>query len=99
MRLRKIDWIFVVFALAVVIGVSMLPTPKQQNPKIPDNSDHRLIAVEKDCLVCHQAQGTRPVPPRHPKRQDCFRCHARGAESHVSILHEDAHGVRKEDRW
>lgn len=79
MRLRKIDWLFVVFAVAVVIGVSMLPTPKDRNPMIPNNADHQAIKVEKDCLDCHQVNAAKPFPQRHPKRQDCFRCHARSA--------------------
>jgi len=79
MRLRKVDWLFVVLALAVVIGVSLLPTPKDRNPVIPATSGHREIILEKACLECHQAGGEKPVPARHPRRQDCFRCHARAA--------------------
>ncbi len=77
MRLRKVDWLFVAFALAVVIGVSLLPTPKDRNPIIPGTPEHRAITEEKGCVQCHQAGGAKPVPERHPKRQDCFRCHAR----------------------
>jgi uncharacterized paraquat-inducible protein A len=77
MTLRKVDWLFVAFALAVVVGVSLLPTPKDRNPMIPGTPDHRSVTMEKDCVQCHQAGGTRPLPARHPKRQDCFRCHAR----------------------
>ena len=77
MRLRKVDWLFVAFALAVVIGVSLLPTPKDRNPMIPGTPGHRAATVEKDCLACHRAGGEKPLPERHPKRQDCFRCHAR----------------------
>lgn len=78
MRLRKVDWLFVALAVAVVVGVSLLPTPKDRNPKIPGNAEHRAITVENSCVQCHQAGGGKPVPDRHPKRQDCFRCHARG---------------------
>jgi mono/diheme cytochrome c family protein len=77
MRLRKADWLFVVFALAVVIGVSFLPTPKDRNPMIPATPEHRLVTVEQSCIQCHQPGGEKPVPERHPRRQDCFRCHAR----------------------
>jgi hypothetical protein len=76
MRLRKVDWLFVSFAVAVVVGVSLLPSPKDRNPMIPTNADHREIKIEKDCLQCHIAAGSKPLPERHPKRQDCFRCHA-----------------------
>jgi hypothetical protein len=78
MTLRKADWLFVVFALAVVIGVSFLPTPKDRNPVIPLTPAHQAIAIETGCVGCHQVGAEKPVPQRHPKRQDCFRCHARG---------------------
>lgn len=77
MRLRKIDWLFALFAVSVVIGVSMLPTPKDRNPMIPGTADHQAVKVEKECLQCHAPTGIKPLPARHPKRQDCFRCHAR----------------------
>jgi hypothetical protein len=77
MRLRKIDGLYVLFAVAVVIGVSMLPTPKDRNPMIPANADHQTVKVEKECLQCHVPAGNKPLPERHPKRPDCFRCHAR----------------------
>jgi hypothetical protein len=79
MTLRKVDWIFVVGAVVVVVGVSLLPTPKDRNPMIPASAEHRSVTLEKGCIQCHQADGVKPVPARHPKRQDCFRCHARGA--------------------
>lgn len=77
MKLRKIDWLFVLFAVAVVVGVSLLPSPRDRNPMIPKGSEHMSVANEKDCLHCHQADAVKPLPARHPKRQDCFRCHAR----------------------
>ena len=77
MRLRKADWLFVLFGLAVVAGVSMLPTPKDRNPMIPIDEEHRAVTNEAACVPCHKSDGVKPVPARHPKRQDCFRCHAR----------------------
>ena len=79
MTLRKIDGLVVLFAVAVVIGVSMLPTPKDRNPMIPADAAHQAIKAEGTCLQCHVPTGSRPMPERHPRRQDCFRCHARGA--------------------
>jgi hypothetical protein len=79
MRLRKVDSLFIAAAVAVVVGVSLLPSPKDRNPMIPKNAEHQSLNNEKDCLSCHQANGVKPVPVRHPKRQDCFRCHARSA--------------------
>ena len=77
MTLRKVDWLFVLFAMAVVVGVSMLPTPKDRNPMIPTNTEHKVVMNETGCVRCHQVDGVKPMPARHPKRQDCFRCHAR----------------------
>jgi cytochrome c553 len=79
LKLRKVDWLFVLFAVAVVAGVSMLPTPKDRNPMIPKSAEHLTLTNEKDCVRCHQVDGVKPVPARHPKRQDCFRCHARSS--------------------
>jgi uncharacterized paraquat-inducible protein A len=77
MKLRKVDWLFVAFAVAVVVGVSLLPTPKDRNPVIPKNAEHESITNEKQCSACHQAGAAKPLPERHPRRQDCSRCHAR----------------------
>jgi len=77
MRFRKVDWLFILFAVAVVVGVSLLPAPKDRNPMIPKNADHQSLISENECVRCHQANGPKPVPARHPKRRDCFRCHAR----------------------
>ena len=79
MKLRKVDGLFILFALAVIVGVSMLPTPKDRNPMIPADAVHQPIKVEKECVQCHIPAGSKPLPERHPRRQDCFRCHARGA--------------------
>ncbi len=75
MKFRKVDLLFVGFALLVIVGVSMLPSPKDRNPKVPGTSEHRGLAVERECLRCHVTEGPRPLSARHPKRQDCFRCH------------------------
>ena len=77
MTFRKADWLFIVFALLVVVGVSLLPTPKDRNPLVPRTAEHDGIKAEKDCVACHMAGGVRPLPARHPKRPDCLRCHAR----------------------
>jgi hypothetical protein len=77
MTFRKVDWLFIVFAVAVVAGVSMLPTPKDRNPVIPKTAEHDAVKTERDCMGCHQPGGVKPWPARHPKRPDCFRCHGR----------------------
>ncbi len=74
---KKADWIFVALAVLIVAGVSLLPSPRDQNPPVPGTPDHRALRAEPDCLRCHVADGVRPLPARHPKQQDCFRCHRR----------------------
>ncbi len=78
---RKADLIFVALAVLVVVGVTLLPSPKDQNPAVPKNAAHQGMAVEKDCLRCHVVGGVQPLSVRHPKRQDCFRCHRTNKDS------------------
>ena len=78
MTFRKGDLLFLVAVGVVVAGVSLLPSPRDQNPKVPSDADHRSAAAEMDCRGCHAIGGVRPLQiPPHPKRTDCFRCHAR----------------------
>ncbi len=79
MKFRKADALFILFAVAVIGGVSMLPTPKDRNPPVPTDAAHLEIRAEQACVSCHVPTGSKPLPERHPRRQDCFRCHARGA--------------------
>ena len=76
-RPGKGDWVFIAVVIAVVVFVSLLPTPRERNPMIPANEEHRVLTVETSCSQCHAVQGSRPLPDRHPKRQDCFKCHRR----------------------
>jgi hypothetical protein len=79
--LRKKDWLFIAAVIAVVLFVSLLPTPRERNALVPANETHRAIVSEKQCVQCHAAQGEQPLPARHPKRQDCFKCHRRADAS------------------
>ncbi len=77
----KVDWAFIIAVVAVVLFVSLLPTPRERNPMIPANQEHRALVAEKECLQCHAMHASRPLPDRHPKRQDCFKCHRRADAS------------------
>jgi hypothetical protein len=81
MTIRKADWIFGAAVVAVVAGVALLPSPRERNPKIPPDGIHRAIIGEPACIGCHAPGQARPLSGRHPKRQDCLRCHARAATS------------------
>ena len=75
MRLRKTDWLFVLAAALVVLFVSLLPSPRDRNPPVPRTPEHQGLVSEKDCVRCHVVGGARPLAVRHPKWQDCWRCH------------------------
>ena len=77
MTFRKADWLYLLAAGLVVLGVSLLPSPRDRNPPIPGDPDHRVLASDTDCLRCHVIGQSRPLPHRHPKRRDCARCHRR----------------------
>jgi len=77
--LRKGDWLFAGAVALVVVGVSLLPSPRDLNPVIPATMEHRGLS-EKECMRCHAVGQGRPLPERHPRRQDCFRCHNKGSE-------------------
>ena len=72
------DLVFIGLVLAVIILVTLLPTPRESNPPVPADLAHHGIKLEKDCVACHVQGGQRPLLARHPKRQDCFRCHRVG---------------------
>ncbi len=72
--LRRADWLFAGAVVLVVLGVSLLPSPRDRNPAMPATLEHKGL-TEKDCVRCHAVGQSRPLPDRHPKRQDCFRCH------------------------
>lgn len=74
-RFRKSDYIAIGLAVAVIVFVTLLPGPRDNNPPVPNDLAHYGIKLEKDCLACHVKGGERPLKERHPKRQDCFRCH------------------------
>lgn len=75
--LRRTDWLFIIAVLAVVAFVSLLPTPRERNAVVPTDQTHRALNSEKHCVQCHAVNGERPLPSRHTKRQDCFKCHRR----------------------
>ena len=72
--LRRIDYIAILAVVAVIGFISQLPSPRDRNPAIPAAPPHEGLA-ERQCSDCHTANGRAPLTARHPKRQDCFRCH------------------------
>lgn len=75
---KKSDFVFIGLVIAVVVFVTLLPSPRDNNPPTPNDLAHHGIKLEKDCLSCHVKGGERPMKERHPRRQDCFRCHRQG---------------------
>ena len=75
---KKSDFVFIGLVIAVIVFVTLLPSPKDNTPPTPNDLAHHGIKLEKSCLACHVKGGERPMKERHPKRQDCFRCHRSG---------------------
>ncbi len=75
MTIKRADWAFLFAVVLVLVLVSLLPSPRDRNPSIPGDPAHRGVTTEKACSTCHAPGQSRPVSERHPKRQDCFRCH------------------------
>ncbi len=80
MSFRRADWIYVLGAGLVVLAVSLLPSPKDNNPRIPRTPEHQAVRSEQECVRCHAPGQSRPLAARHPNRQDCSRCHAAAVE-------------------
>src|SRR5438445_351385 len=59
MSFKKSDLVAIGLALAVIIVLMLLPSPKDNNPPVPPDSKHRALKIEKDCVVCHAPQGER----------------------------------------
>ena len=72
---KKADFVFIGLVIAVIIFVTSLPGPRDNNPPVPGDFAHRQVSSEKACLACHIPGGVRPLASRHPKRPDCLRCH------------------------
>ncbi|MGH7166830.1 MAG: hypothetical protein ACREIS_15030 [Nitrospiraceae bacterium] len=75
MKLLKADWLFALAAGLIVLPISLLPSPHDRNPSVPDTQDHRQFGMEGTRATCHASGKGRLLAARHPKRQDCFRCH------------------------
>jgi len=85
MLLRKRDLCFIAVA-GVLLLVLVLNSFRDKPKSTPDNDRHRPFrealargekreAVEKGCVNCHSAT-TRPLPPKHPPKEQCLICHA-----------------------
>lgn len=75
MKLRRVDLIVLMSAGLVVLVVSLLPSPRDSNPPVPNTPQHQAVKSAKSCVQCHTPGGSQPLAERHPKRKDCFRCH------------------------
>ncbi len=76
--MKKADYIAIALAIIVILILTFLPSPKDNNPPVPPDSKHKAVKLEKDCLACHVKGGESPLIAKHPKRQDCLRCHRLG---------------------
>lgn len=84
MQLRKRDLGFIAVAGGLLL-VLILNSFRDKPRSIPGNDSHRPFrealakgekreAVEKGCVNCHNVT-TRPLPPKHPPKEQCLICH------------------------
>ena len=84
MPLRRRDMIVAdaVIGLLLVLALNSFRT---RPVATPDSAVHRPLrealtrgekreAVEQGCVVCHSATA-RPLPPKHPPKEQCLICH------------------------
>ena len=64
---------FIIFALAVV-GILYFISGKKY-PQMPSDSIHGGATVDLMCNECHGPQGKFPKKPKHPPKDECFKCH------------------------
>lgn len=98
MKLRKVDGAVLGAAILLVILVSLLPAPRDQNPPVPSNVEHMGVASTKQCTTCHTKDGVSPLTARHPKRQDCYRCHREPTDLNVEKKHVALKGLAVSQR-
>ena len=60
MKLRKADWLFVLATGLIVLLVSLLPSPRDRNPPVPDTQHHRQLRMEGACSTCYGSDKSRP---------------------------------------
>ncbi len=84
MPLRKRDLGFIAVAGGLLLALG-LNTFRDKPKSTPNTDPHRPFraalatgekreAVEKGCVSCHNA-ATRPLPPKHPPKEQCLICH------------------------
>jgi len=82
--MKRRDLIFLLLA-AVIVAVLVLGTRGDEAPRLPDDGNHRPFAaalarggkraaVEAGCVTCHNSR-QRPLPPKHPPKEQCLICH------------------------
>ena len=82
LRKRDLGFIAVVGGLVLVL---ILNSFRDKPTSTPANDRHRPFQealakgdrrelVEKGCVTCHSAVA-RPLPPKHPHKEQCLICH------------------------
>ena len=101
MRLRRADWLFVVFAVTVVAGVSFLPTPKDRNPMVPRTAEHQAAKSEQQCVGCHKSDGREAIagaPSQAAGLSALSRAASVSEHAGVQLMILGDHGQREVDQ-
>ncbi len=84
MKITKKDYLAIA-AAAVVVIILILSTGRETTKRVPLDDRHRRFYeaikkggsradVERECIICHNPQGT-PFPEKHPPKEQCLICH------------------------
>lgn len=85
MKIPKLD-ISLIVAAAAVLGFLFLGSEKKLGTEVPADEEHQVfyrrlvsgekrIALEKQCVSCHEPDS---LPEAHPHKEECMVCHLPG---------------------
>ncbi len=83
LKITKRDWLTIA-GIAIVLAVLIIGA-RDKVKQVPRDDRHRVFyeamnkcgeraEVEKGCVACHNPR-SRPLPPKHPPKEQCLRCH------------------------
>lgn len=73
--------LFIVTCLGIFLFLWF--APQETTPKLPHDENHAAFfgidkkEAEKHCEKCHNPEGEKPLPEKHPPKYRCLFCHKR----------------------
>lgn len=69
-------WLLPIVILVLFAMLWLFRPDDPTGPRMPGDADHDPSQTESDCLACHSHQSFSPRSMQHPRRDDCYSCHA-----------------------